>query len=399
MLNSAKLIELSDQFGAANYKPLPVVISEGQGSWVKDPEGNRYLDCLSSYSALNFGHCHPEILEVFLAQARRCTLTSRAFHNDQLGPFLKTLTEVCEMEMALPMNTGAEAVETALKAARKWAYQIRGIEKDRAEILVCDNNFHGRTITVVSFSTEEAYREGFGPFTPGFKSIPYGDLKAFKAALSPNTAAFLVEPIQGEAGVVVPPDEFMVETSRICKDKRILFMADEIQTGLGRTGKLFCCEHYGIRPDVYILGKALGAGVYPVSAVVSSKEILGVFKPGEHGSTFGGNPLGAAVAREALRILTEQDLARRSLDLGEAFMSRLKTLRSPMIQEIRGKGLMIGIVLKPEAGGARRFCEGLKARGVLCKETHEHVIRIAPPLTVTQEELDFAWDALVKILW
>jgi ornithine--oxo-acid transaminase len=397
MMSSKELIDLADRFGAPNYKPLPVVVAEGQGSWVTDPEGKRYLDCLSSYSALNFGHCHPEILEVFLAQAQRCTLTSRAFHNDQLGPFLKKLTSVCEMEMALPMNTGAEAVETALKAARKWGYQVKGVEKDQAEILVCENNFHGRTITVVSFSTEAAYRNGFGPFTPGFRSIPYGDLEAFKTALTPNTVAFLVEPIQGEAGVVVPSHEFMVETSRICKEQQVLFVADEIQTGLGRTGKMFCCEHYGIRPDAYILGKALGAGVYPVSAVVSSREILSVFNPGEHGSTFGGNPLGAAVATEALRILIDQRLAERSLQLGEALMLRLKTLSSPMITEVRGKGLMIGIVLKPEAGGARRYCEALKERGVLCKETHEHVIRIAPPLTVTQQELDFAWEALVQV--
>ena len=397
-MQSEEIIEMTEAYGAMNYKPLPIVIAKAEGVWVEDPEGKRYLDCLSSYSALNQGHGHPRLLKALTEQAHRCTLTSRAFHNDQLGPFLKKLTALCGMDMALPMNTGAEAVETAIKAVRKWGYLNKDIPDGEAEIIVCTENFHGRTTTIISFSSEDSYKDGFGPFTPGFKIIPYGDIEAFRAAVNPNTVAFLVEPIQGEAGVVVPNKDFMIEAASICRDQKVLFIADEIQTGLGRTGKMFCMEHYDIQPDGYILGKALGGGVYPISAFVSNKEVLGVFKPGSHGSTFGGNPLACAVAMEAIDVLVEEHLIERSAELGAHLKSGLSSIQSKHIDHIRGKGLMIGIVLKDEAGGARRFCEELKVRGLLCKETHETVIRITPPLVITKEELDWAIGQITEVL-
>jgi len=397
-MKTQEIIEVTEKYGANNYHPLPIVISKAEGVWVEDPEGNRYMDCLSAYSALNQGHCNPRLLKVLHEQASRCTLTSRAFHNDQLGPFLKKLTEVCNMDRALPMNTGAEAVETAIKAVRKWGYQTKGIEDGKAEIIVCDDNFHGRTTTIISFSSEDSYKAGFGPFTPGFKRIPYNDLEAFKAAVNENTVAFLFEPIQGEAGVVVPEASFIREAAMICKEKNIQLIADEIQTGLGRTGKMFCCEHYGIEPDGYILGKALGGGVYPISAFVANKEVMDVFSPGQHGSTFGGNPLACAIAMEALDILIEEELPQRALKMGTEFIEKLKKIDSPHIDHVRGKGLMVGMVLKDSARGARRFCEALKEKQILCKETHENVIRFTPPLVISQEDLDWAFEQIRDVM-
>ncbi len=391
-------IALEDQYSAHNYHPLDLVISRAEGVWVYDVEGRRYLDCLSAYSALNQGHRHPRIIQALIDQANRLTLTSRAFRNDQFGLFCKELCELTGYEMVLPMNSGAEAVETALKTARKWGYRVKGVPENQAEIIVCADNFHGRTITIVSFSTEPQYREGFGPFTPGFTIIPFGDADALERAITPNTVAFLVEPIQGESGIHIPPDGYLRQVADICRKHQILFIADEIQTGLGRTGAMFACDHERVRPDIMILGKALGGGVYPVSAVVSSREILGVFRPGDHGSTFGGNPLACAVAREALKVIVEERLPERSAELGAYFMEKLQTLRSPHIKEVRGRGLFIGIELVPEAGGARRFCEALKERGMLCKETHEHVIRIAPPLVINREELDWAFEQVKTVL-
>ena len=391
-------IALEDRYSAHNYHPLDVVIHRAEGVWVYDVEGRRYLDCLSAYSAVNQGHCHPRIVRALIEQAQRVTITSRAFRNDQFGLFCRELCELTGYEMVLPMNSGAEAVETAIKTARKWGYTVKGVEPDRAEIVVCEGNFHGRTITIVSFSTEPQYREGFGPFTPGFRIIPYGDADALERAITPNTVAFLVEPIQGEAGVRIPPDGFLKRAEAICRAHNVLLIADEIQTGLGRTGKLLAVEHEHVRPDILILGKALSGGVYPVSAVLSSRTILGVFRPGDHGSTFGGNPLACAVAREALRVVVEERLPERSAELGRYLLDRLRTIESPYIKEIRGRGLFVGIELHPEAGGARRFCEALKDRGMLCKETHEHVIRIAPPLVITREEIDWAVEQLRAVL-
>jgi ornithine--oxo-acid transaminase len=389
------LIELEEQFGAHNYHPLDVVIERAQGVWVYDVDGNRYLDCLASYSAVNQGHCHPKILQTLIDQAHKVTLTSRAFRNDQLPLLYKELHDLTGFDMALPMNSGAEAVETAVKAARKWGYKIKGIPDGKAEIIVCANNFHGRTTTVISFSSDQQYRDGFGPFTPGFKIIPFGDATALEAAITPNTCAFLVEPIQGEAGIVIPPLGFLKLAAEICREHRVLLVADEIQAGLGRTGKLFAFEHEDVRPDAAIIGKALSGGFYPVSAVLASKEMLGVFRPGDHGSTFGGNPLGCAVARTALRVLVEERLIERSAELGTYFLARLKALSSPRIKEVRGKGLWIGIELnKP----ARPFCEALKQQGVLCKETHDVVIRIAPPLVITESEIDWALERIAKVL-
>ncbi len=394
-LGSQGLMALEDQLGAHNYHPLGLVIAEASGAWVTDLEGNRYLDCLSAYSAVNQGHAHPRILEALVAQARRVTLTSRAFHNDKLGPFYKKLTDMTGMARALPMNSGTEAVETALKAARKWGYEVKGIPADRAEIIVCADNFHGRTVTVVSFSTEPLYKDNYGPFTPGFKIIPYGDAAALAAAIGPNTCAFLVEPIQGEAGVRVPPAGYLREAERLCRDHNVLLMLDEIQTGLGRTGKLFCYEHEGIKPDVLILGKALSGGYYPVSAVVAREDVLGVFTPGSHGSTFGGNPLGCAVAMAALDVLAEERLVERAAKLGERAFARLADFKNPRVVEIRGKGLMVGIELDQPA---RPFCEALFSKGVLCKETHDKVIRFAPPLVVSEADLDWALDQLIEVL-
>jgi len=381
------LIAIEDQWGAHNYHPLDIVVSRASGVWVYDEEGRRYLDCLSAYSALNQGHCHPRLLKVMREQAERVTLTSRAFRNDQLPLFCRELAELCRMEMVLPMNTGAEAVETAIKAARRWGYRKKGIAADQAEIIVCRNNFHGRTTTVVSFSSEEAYRDGFGPFTPGFRIIPFGDAKALEAAITPNTCAFLFEPIQCEAGILFPPAGFLKQASEICRRNNVLLLADEIQTGLGRTGEMFACWHEDVQPDAFILGKALSGGFYPVSAVVSTREVLGVFNPGSHGSTYGGNPLGCAVAREALRVLHDEKLCERSRELGAWFLGELRTIRHEAIREVRGVGLLTGIELH---GAARPYCERLMELGLLCKETHDHVIRIAPPLMISREDLEWA---------
>jgi len=389
-MDSAALMELAETYGAHNYKPLPVVIDRAEGVYVFDREGKRYMDFLSCYSALSHGHRHPKVIAAAIEQMGKVTLTSRAFHNAEMGPMLKELCEYTGMEMALPMNTGAEAVETALKAVRKWAYLKKGIPRYEAEIIVCANNFHGRTVSVVSFSTEPLYREDFGPFTPGFKVIPYGDLKALEEAITQKTAAFLVEPIQGEAGVILPPDGYLRAVREVTRQHGVLLVADEIQTGFGRTGKRFACEHEGVKPDLMTLGKALGGGVYPVSAVVGSREVLGLFRPGEHGSTFGGNPLACAVARAAMRVLDEEGLVSRSAVLGAYLLERLASIRSRHIKEVRGRGLFIGMELHKEAKGARRFCEALMAEGLLCKETHEDVIRFAPPLVITKEQIDWA---------
>ena len=390
-----RLIELEDSFGAHNYKPLDVVVQRAEGVWVYDVEGKKYLDCLAAYSAVNQGHCHPAILEALVKQAHKVTLTSRAFRNDQLPLLLKELHDLTGYDMALPMNSGAEAVETAIKAARKWGYTVKGVRDGKAEIVVCKNNFHGRTVTAISFSTDAQYRAGFGPFTPGFKTIKFGDADALRDAITPHTCAFLVEPIQGEAGILLPPDGYLAHVARICRERKILFIADEIQSGLGRTGKLFACEHENVRPDMLIIGKALSGGFYPVSAVLASKEVLGVFKPGDHGSTFGGNPLACAVARAALEVLRDEKLVDRSAELGDYFLARLRTLRSPDLKEVRGRGLWIGLEM---LSAARPYCEKLKDEGLLCKETHDRVIRIAPPLVITREEIDWAFERIRKVV-
>ena len=389
-----RYLEEAERYSAHNYHPLPVVLERGEGVWVWDVDGNRYLDMLSSYSAVNQGHRHPAIVAAAKEQLDRLTLTSRAFHNDQMGPFLRELCEASGFDAALPMNTGAEAVETAIKMVRKWGYQVRGIPEDQAEIIVCEDNFHGRTTTIVGFSSEAQYREGFGPFTPGFKLIPYGDIDALRAAIGPNTAGFLVEPIQGEAGVIVPPDGYMQQAAELCREHGVALVADEIQTGLGRTGRFFCCDWEGVRPDVLIVGKALGGGVYPVSAAIADKEFMDVFRPGDHGSTFGGNPLGAAVGTASLRVIRDEQLSRRSDELGSWFMEQLRAIPSPHVEEVRGRGLMIGLVIRESSGTARPFCEALEQRGILAKETHHQVVRFAPPLTVGRDVLQ---DALVEI--
>ncbi len=393
-LTSEYFIGAEEQYGAHNYHPLDVVIHEASGVWVTDVDGKRYLDCLSAYSAVNQGHAHPKIREALIEQANRVTLTSRAFRNDQMGPFFKELCDLTGYEKVLPMNTGAEAVETALKLARKWGYQIKGIPEGKAEIIACANNFHGRTTTIIGFSTEEQYRDGFGPFTPGFKMVPFGDLNALEAAITPNTAAFLVEPIQGEGGIIVPPDGYLAQAAIICKRHNVLLVCDEIQTGLGRTGRLLAEDHDGVRADVIILGKALSGGFYPVSAVLSSAAIMSVFHPGDHGSTFGGNPLGAAVSRAALRVLVDEKLTENAAEMGAYFMDQLVEMNSPHVKEVRGRGLLIGVELKPEAGGARRFCQALVDNGILCKETRVNVLRFAPPLCITQTELDWALERI-----
>jgi ornithine--oxo-acid transaminase len=392
------VLDEAERFGAHNYKPLPVVLESGEGVWVRDVEGRRYLDMLAAYSALNQGHRHPAIIEALATQAGRITLTSRAFHNDQMGPFLRELCEATGFEKSLPMNTGAEAVETAIKMVRKWGYEVKGVPEGKAEIIVCTGNFAGRTTTIVGFSSEEAYRDGFGPFTPGFRIVPYGDAKALEDAITPNTVGFLVEPIQGEGGVVVPPDGYLACTREICRDRNVAFMADEIQTGLGRTGRLFCCDWEDVRPDVLIVGKALGGGVYPVSAVLADAEYMDVFRPGDHGSTFGGNPLGAAVARASLRVILEERLSERSDELGSWFMDELRAIDSPHVVEVRGKGLMIGVVIRKESGLARPFCEALMDRGILAKETHHQVIRFAPPLVIRRSELEAALEDIGPVL-
>nr|WP_275955374.1 ornithine--oxo-acid transaminase [Metabacillus halosaccharovorans] len=392
---SEQVIDQTEQYGANNYHPLPIVISKAEGIWVEDPEGNRYMDMLSAYSAVNQGHRHPKIIQALKDQADRVTLTSRAFHNDLLGHWYERITSLAKKEMALPMNTGAEAVETAVKAIRRWGYQVKGILENKAEIIACEGNFHGRTMTAVSLSSDEEYRKGFGPMLPGIKIIPYGDIEALKAAITLNTAGFLFEPIQGEAGINIPPSGFMKEASEICKANNILFVADEIQAGLGRSGKLFACDWEGVIPDMYILGKALGGGVFPISCVVANRDVLGVFNPGSHGSTFGGNPLACAVSLASLDVMEDEKLVERSLELGTYFMEQLKEIKNPFIKEIRGRGLFIGVELTEPARG---YCEKLKEKGLLCKETHETVIRFAPPLVITKEELDWAIERIKQVL-
>jgi ornithine--oxo-acid transaminase len=398
LTGSAGFIELEERYGAHNYHPLDVVIARAEGAWVWDVEGKKYMDFLAAYSAVNQGHCHPRLVKVMEEQVKRVTLTSRAFRNDQLGPFCEELTKMTGFHRILPMNTGAEAVETAIKAARKWGYTVKGIPADQAEILVFAGNFHGRTTTIVGFSSDQEYRFGFGPFTPGFRILPYGDIDAVKAAMNDKVAAILVEPIQGEAGIVIPPEGFLRGLREITTQHKALLVVDEIQSGLGRTGKLFAYEHEGIRPDIVIIGKALSGGMYPVSAILADDEVMGVFHPGEHGSTYGGNPLGAAVAREALRVLVDEDMVQKSADNGAYFLERLQAVKSPHVKEIRGRGLWIAIELNAEAGGARRFCEALQEEGMLCKETHSTVIRVAPPLTIGRDEIDWAVERITKVL-
>jgi ornithine--oxo-acid transaminase len=395
MASSQAIIDQTDKYGAKNYHPLPIVISEAEGVWVTDPEGNRYMDMLSAYSAVNQGHRHPKIIQALKDQADRVTLTSRAFHNDQLAPWYEKICQLTGKDMALPMNTGAEAVETAIKTARRWAYDVKGVEENRAEIIACNGNFHGRTMTAVSLSSEEEYKRGFGPMLPGINLIPYGDLDALKEAITPNTAAFLIEPIQGEAGIVFPPEGFLKAAADLCKEHNVLFIADEIQAGLARSGKMFACEWAGVDPDMYILGKALGGGVFPISCVVADEAVLGVFNPGSHGSTFGGNPMACAVSIASLDVLIDEKLADRSLELGEYFMGKLKEIKNPLIKEVRGSGLFIGVELHEPA---REYCEKLKDEGLLCKETHDTVIRFAPPLVISREDLDWAIERIKKVL-
>lgn len=397
-MKTSEYIEIEEKYGAHNYHPLDVVITGGKGAWVTDVEGNKYLDFLSAYSALNQGHVHPKILKALVDQAKKVTLTSRAFRNDQLPFFYKELAEMTGYEMSLPMNSGAEAVETALKLARKWGYEVKGIKRHEAEIIVADGNFHGRTISIVSFSSEPHYKDDFGPFTPGFISVPYGDAKAVEKAITKNTAAVMLEPIQGEGGVLIPPAGYLAEVKKICEKNNVLFMADEIQTGLGRTGKLFASQYDGVRPDVTIIGKALGGGFYPISAVLADTAILGLFTPGEHGSTFGGNPLAAAVARTALQVIREEKLVENAAAMGDYFMGELRKINSPHIKEVRGKGLLIGVELYPEAKGARRFCEALMKKGILAKETHDNVIRFAPPLVIDKKTIDWALPRIKEVL-
>ena len=396
-LTSEYFIGLENDFGAQNYQPLDVVIHRADGVWVWDVDGNRYLDFLAAYSAVNQGHSHPSIRQALIEQAERVTLTSRAFRNDQLGPLYREVSELSGYRRMLPMNSGAEAVETAIKAARKWGYKVKGIPEDQAEILVFSGNFHGRTTTIVGFSDEAQYRDGFGPFTPGFTLLPYGELDVIRRAMNPNVAAVLVEPIQGESGIVIPPDGYLRGIEQLCREQHVLFIADEIQSGLGRTGKLFAFQHEGVHPDVVIIGKALAGGFYPVSAILSDDEVMGVFNPGDHGSTFGGNPLSCAAARAALKALIEEKMIENSAEQGAYFLERLHTIRSPQIKEVRGRGLWIGVELVPEAGGARRYCEALQQKGLLCKETHVHTIRFAPPLVITREDLDWAFERVEAV--
>lgn len=392
---SQQVIQQTEQFGARNYLPLPIVISKAKGIWVEDPEGNRYLDMLSAYSAVNQGHCHPKIVQALKDQADRVTLTSRAFHNDQLAPWYETICTLTNKNMALPMNTGAEAVETAIKAARRWGYDVKKVADNQAEIIVCEGNFHGRTMAAVSLSSDPDYQRGFAPLLGGIKKVPYGDLEALKAAITPNTVAFLVEPIQGEAGIIIPPAGYLKAAFELCRSQNVLFIADEIQAGLGRTGKLFACEWEGFEPDMYILGKALGGGVFPISCVVANREILGVFNPGSHGSTFGGNPLACAVSLASISVLLEEKLADRSAELGAYLLAELQKIDSPKIKMVRGRGLFIGVELNE---AARPYCEALKELGILCKETHDTVIRFAPPLIIEKADLDWALERIRQVL-
>lgn len=395
---SKDYIDLEERYGAHNYKPLDVVISRGEGVWVYDVEGKKYLDCLSAYSALNQGHVHPRILNAMIEQAQKITLTSRAFRNDQLGLFYRELAELTGYEMSLPMNSGAEAVETALKLARKWGYEVKHIPQYQAEIITAAGNFHGRTITEVSFSTETLYRDAFGPFTPGFVSVPYGSIEAIEKAINANTAAVTIEPIQGEGGVIIPPAGYLKSVKELCTRRNVLMIADEIQTGLGRTGKLFACQYENVRPDITIVGKALSGGFYPISAVLADRPLLSLFKPGEHGSTFGGNPLAAAIGRAALQVIVDEHLVENAAEQGEYLLDQLSEINSPFIKEVRGRGLLIGVELQRHAGGARRFCESMMAQGILAKETHEHVIRFAPPLTIDRETIDWALPKIRQTL-
>lgn len=389
-MNTQEYISIEERYGAHNYHPLDVVIEKGEGVWVYDIDGKKYLDCLSAYSALNQGHVHPKILAALIEQAKKVTLTSRAFRNTQLPLLYKELSEMTGYEMSLPMNSGAEAVETALKLVRKWAYKVKKIPYYQSEIIVAKGNFHGRTITIISFTSDEFYKKEFGPFTPGFVTVPYGDIDAIKSSINSNTAAIMLEPIQGEGGVIIPPDGYLKAVESICNDNNILFVADEIQTGLGRTGKLFACEHEDVKPDITIIGKALSGGFYPVSAVLADSHIMNLFQPGEHGSTFGGNPLGAAVARAALKVIRDEKLIENSADLGNYFLDQLKKIKSKHVKQVRGRGLLIGVELTTEAKGARRFCEVLKERGILAKETHIDIIRFAPPLIIDKQTIDWA---------
>jgi len=391
-------MDLEDEFGAHNYKPLDVVLNRGEGVWVWDVDGNKYLDCLSAYSAVNQGHCHPKIMNAMIDQAKKLTLTSRAFRNDQLGLFYQELCKLTNSHKVLPMNSGAEAVETVIKTVRKWGYKVKGVAQDQAEIIVCENNFHGRTITIVGFSTDPNSTEGFGPFTPGFKIIPFGDAEALENAITPNTVGFLVEPIQGEAGVIIPPVGYLKAARDICKKNNVVLILDEIQTGLGRTGKMLAEEHDEIEADLTLIGKALSGGFYPVSAVLSNSEVMGVLQPGEHGSTFGGNPLACAVARAALKVLVEEKMVDNAAEMGTYFLDGLRQIKNPVIKEIRGKGLMIGMELLPEAGGARQYCHKLKGKGLLCKETHENIIRFAPPLVITKDLVDWGLEQIEAVL-
>lgn len=391
-------IELVEQYAAHNYHPLPVVVAKAEGVWVEDADGKKYMDMLAAYSAVNFGHRHPELIAAAKAELDRVTLTSRAFHNDQLGPFCQALAELCGMEMVLPMNTGAEGVETAIKTARKWGYTKKGVPAGKAKIICCERNFHGRTTTIVSFSTDEQCRNGFGPFTPGFEIIPYGDIDALRKAIDANTVGFLVEPIQGEAGIIMPPDGFLRQVRQLCSEKNVLFIADEIQAGLGRTGTTFTCEHENVKPDIYVLGKALGGGIVPLSAVVSSREILGVFTPGDHGSTFGGNPLACAVGRKVIEILNTRKYQDNARELGTYLFAQLRAIKTNKVKEIRGRGLWVGIEFHESAGKARAYCEKLMQDGLLCKDTHAQTMRLAPPLCITKAELDWALERLRKVL-
>ncbi|GEN52939.1 MULTISPECIES: ornithine--oxo-acid transaminase [Halobacillus] len=395
VISSQNIIDQTQEYGAKNYHPLPIVIAKAEGVWVEDPEGNRYMDMLSAYSAVNQGHRHPKIIQALTDQANRVTLTSRAFHNDQLGPWYEKICKLTNKEMALPMNTGAEAVETAIKSARRWAYDVKKVEEDKAEIIACTGNFHGRTMTAVSLSSEKEYKRGFGPMLPGIKLVPYGDIDALKEAITENTAGFMLEPIQGEAGIVMPPEGFLKEAYDVCKENNVLFIADEIQAGLGRSGKMFACDWENVSPDMLILGKALGGGVFPISCVVANREVLGVFNPGSHGSTFGGNPLACAVSVASLEVIEEEKLAERSLELGNYMMQELKSIDNPKIKEVRGKGLFIGVEMTEPA---RKYCEELKEKGLLCKETHENVIRFAPPLVIEQDDLDWAISQIKAVL-
>ncbi len=397
-MQTNEFIAIEDKFGAKNYKPLDVVLCKGEGVWVWDVAGKKYLDCLSAYSAVNQGHCHPKIMEAMVEQAKKLTLTSRAFRNDQLGLLYEEVCKLTNSHKMLPMNSGAEAVESALKIVRKWGYEVKGVPENQAEIIACAENFHGRTLAIVSFSTDPTAQNNFGPFTPGFKVVPYGNSQALEAAITKNTVAMLIEPIQGEAGVVIPPTGYLQKARELCSANNIMLILDEIQTGLGRTGKLLAEEHEGIESDLTLVGKALAGGYYPVSAVLSNAEVMDVLKPGQHGSTFGGNPLACAIARTALKVLVEEGMIENSAKMGEIFMGKLKEINNPLIKEIRGRGLMIAMEFLPEAGGARQYCEKMKEEGILCKETHDNVIRFAPPLVITEEQVHWATDIISRVV-